>query len=171
MAESAKDEIRIMGHHLFHLFYCFSGRDCEERIVKLIQYFYRESQAEYGSQFIENFNNLLRKIANNPEIRIRLVSELDDICEKCPKPKVCGGPNDMDVAVIGAFDCEVNEVYTVKELIKKGFGLLRPNLREVVFPQRNKLPEWQRDNILFKLCGFLHNWGVYDLDENLLETK
>lgn len=168
MAEGAKDEIKIMGHHLLPLFYCFSGRDYKKRVDKLMEF---HAECGYGESFIDNFNNLFRKIANNPELRIKLVDEFDDICEKCPKLKTCGGANNMDVIVIKAFDCDVNGVYTIKELIKKGFGLLRPHLRKTAPLQRNKLSEWQRNDVSLRLCAFLNNGGVYELDENLLETK
>ncbi len=163
-AEEATNEIRIVGHHLFHLFYCFfSEKDRDERIDRLTYYL---NLRGYGKEFTSSLNGVLRKIANNPEIRIRLVVESDDWCKKCPPEKrnECPGPNDMDAAIIRAFNCDINGVYALKELIKNGLEFIREGPGGEESARKAELPDWLREKIVFQLCGFLHNWGVYGID-------
>jgi hypothetical protein len=118
-------EIRIRGHHLFGLFYCFLADNKEMRINYIV--ILRTFSKDYGRRFAKNNGYILRKLLNDSQVKIKLVAGMDDFCKACPKSK-CGGDvgeDKIDKKIIKALGCEVSGVYSLDELIKRGDALVK----------------------------------------------
>ncbi|MFV9511429.1 DUF1284 domain-containing protein [Tepidibacillus sp. LV47] len=116
--------ITIRGHHLLCI-HGFQGMGYSETFVKEM----------------EKISLILRDNLNNTDILIRVVNQLDDVCQSCPhrgNNKCVQDENsnqhvtEMDQKVIKKLELEAGRIYSKRELLQRTKEKIEPNDLDVI---------------------------------------
>lgn len=135
--------IEIAGHHLINFYLVFLKQNWERRIDRLLK---STDVKKHGKEFVKNAGNIFEKIASDSQIKIKLVAITDDFCKGCLKFEECQSQKqskEIDEAVIRAFGCEVNGIYSRQELLRKGGEFIKDYIEGGLSGSRmNKTVAW-----------------------------
>lgn len=137
-------DIKISGHHLINLFYCFMDNNgVDDRVAREVQYF----RDLYGDEFAQSAEEILKAFAEDRNSEICLVKGVDDICKQCSRFAECNGnpfQEWTDSECIEVFELEADKTYTLKALLEKVGNFIDVSQKEL--PWRRTL----RQHIILK---------------------
>lgn len=112
------EPIKLSGHHLRSFLDSYRGKiDCGVESMSI---------AFYGEEFIKKVNRHLSKMIANPQLKVLLVTEGDDICKICRFADDAGQDcnlyydrmKNLDKQIAGEFGLEIGKVYLVSDIIR-----------------------------------------------------
>jgi len=110
-----KNLVKIRGHHLERLRVFYEDGNLEK-------YHLVEGDHGYSEEFSEGEVNLFNMIIASPELKIKITTNLDDLCYYCNKnPKKEGCLDEElikdDNRVALGYNLEIGKTYTAKEIL------------------------------------------------------
>jgi hypothetical protein len=110
-------DVALRGHHL-RILNRFSFLDEESRKKWVRQFMFRWG---YGKQHTDYVINILKKIVKSDDIKIKIVSTLDDICKECKlKKSICRRDIDeYDLNTSTNIGLKIDKIYSSKYILKK----------------------------------------------------
>ncbi|KMT20933.1 DUF1284 domain-containing protein [Clostridium cylindrosporum] len=102
----------------------------------------------YSENFVSNMDLIVNKIKNNPETKILICSQADDICKECPHLQIGKCTCEDNISKIDKnasyyLNLEVNSIYKYNELVK----LRNKYLTKANFEKICKDCQWYKDGV------------------------
>ena len=120
-----KNLVKIRGHHLERLRVFYEDGNLDK-------YHLLEGDHGYSEEFCEGEVNLFNMIVDSPELNIKIITSLDDLCYYCnkdPKKEGCLDEEliEDDNSVALSYVLKIGQIYTAKEILKKFDESIRLN--------------------------------------------
>jgi hypothetical protein len=111
------EPLKIKPHHIETL----------EMFVRAGPGLYYKSERKYGERWVHNVCHLSLKIKNDPELKVKIVDDLDEICNPCPYIYDClqdktshtipKTSKELDEKAIKKYKIRVGNVYRLRDLL------------------------------------------------------
>lgn len=122
--------IELRGHHLIPLTSKYLEKECKDNLDNLMGFgagaeianmAFEQKANEYSFDFANHSNNVYSVLLGNPEQKVKITGDYDEVCSRCPpkKKNECLNTPDSDWIVANDFGMRLDNIYEMKEVMQR----------------------------------------------------